>query len=196
DVGEWQADGSMKIVDRKKNIFKLAQGEYVAVENLENVYGNCSAIDMVWVYGNSFEAVLVAVVVPNQPALEAWAKGAGVEHVMSLFPMPLNVTRRVSGRRPTARRQLRPPTSLFPCSCCPLPSCFFPSPSSSTSPPTSPPSSSLSPSSTPCFPLPALATGCGGFRSRRGDWWGETKGRVGRKNKENGGGGSREMGRK
>ncbi|CAI7781178.1 unnamed protein product [Closterium sp. NIES-54] len=79
DVGEWQADGSMKIVDRKKNIFKLAQGEYVAVENLENVYGNCSAIDMVWVYGNSFEAVLVAVVVPNQPALEAWAKGAGVE---------------------------------------------------------------------------------------------------------------------
>ncbi|GJP53476.1 hypothetical protein CLOM_g12640 [Closterium sp. NIES-68] len=79
DVGEWQPDGSMKIIDRKKNIFKLAQGEYVAVENLENVYGNCSAIDMVWVYGNSFEAVLVAVVVPNQPALEAWAKGAGVE---------------------------------------------------------------------------------------------------------------------
>ncbi|CAI5484905.1 unnamed protein product [Closterium sp. Yama58-4] len=79
DVGEWQPDGSMKIVDRKKNIFKLAQGEYVAVENLENVYGNCSAIDMVWVYGNSFESVLVAVVVPNEAALLAWAKGAGVE---------------------------------------------------------------------------------------------------------------------
>ncbi|CAI5473549.1 unnamed protein product, partial [Closterium sp. Yama58-4] len=79
DIGEWQADGSMKIIDRKKNIFKLAQGEYVAVENLENVFGNCSAIDMVWVYGNSFEAVLVAVVVPNKPTLLEWAKGAGVE---------------------------------------------------------------------------------------------------------------------
>ncbi|CAI7802566.1 unnamed protein product [Closterium sp. NIES-54] len=79
DIGEWQADGSMKIIDRKKNIFKLAQGEYVAVENLENVFGNCTALDMVWVYGNSFEAVLVAVVVPNKPTLLEWAKGAGVE---------------------------------------------------------------------------------------------------------------------
>eukprot|EP00475_Leptophrys_vorax_P031730 TRINITY_DN4823_c0_g1_i1.p1 TRINITY_DN4823_c0_g1~~TRINITY_DN4823_c0_g1_i1.p1 ORF type:complete len:657 (+),score=64.76 TRINITY_DN4823_c0_g1_i1:125-1972(+) len=78
DIGAWQADGSMKIVDRKKNIFKLAQGEYVAVENLENVYGNCVAVDMVWVYGNSFESVLVAVAVPNKGALVEWAKGAGV----------------------------------------------------------------------------------------------------------------------
>eukprot|EP00897_Mesotaenium_endlicherianum_P001315 jgi/Mesen1/1210/ME000128S00185 len=78
DVGEWQADGAMKIIDRKKNIFKLAQGEYVAVENLENVYGLCAAVDQAWVYGNSFESVLVAVVVPNEPALLDWAKQNGV----------------------------------------------------------------------------------------------------------------------
>lgn len=47
DVGEWQPDGSMKIIDRKKNIFKLSQGEYVAVENLENIFGLCSAVDSV-----------------------------------------------------------------------------------------------------------------------------------------------------
>ncbi|CAK9222646.1 unnamed protein product [Sphagnum troendelagicum] len=79
DVGEWQADGAMKIIDRKKNIFKLSQGEYVAVENLESIYGQCSAVDQIWVYGNSFEATLVAVAVPNQPALEKWAQTNGVE---------------------------------------------------------------------------------------------------------------------
>ncbi|KAJ4954866.1 hypothetical protein NE237_011649 [Protea cynaroides] len=74
DIGEWQPDGAMKIIDRKKNIFKLSQGEYVAVENLENIFGLSSAVDAIWVYGNSFESFLVAVVNPNQHALERWAE--------------------------------------------------------------------------------------------------------------------------
>ncbi|GAB4857552.1 Long chain acyl-CoA synthetase 4 [Ancistrocladus abbreviatus] len=78
DVGEWQPDGSLKIIDRKKNIFKLSQGEYVAVENLENIYGLVSALDSIWVYGNSFQSFLVAVVNPNQQALERWAEQHGV----------------------------------------------------------------------------------------------------------------------
>ncbi|KAH9309699.1 hypothetical protein KI387_037610, partial [Taxus chinensis] len=77
DVGEWQPDGALKIIDRKKNIFKLSQGEYIAVENLENVYGLCSAIDAVWIYGNSFESFLVAIVTPNQQALQNWATANG-----------------------------------------------------------------------------------------------------------------------
>ncbi len=32
----------------------------------------------VWVYGNSFESCLIAVVVPNKDVLTAWAKEAGV----------------------------------------------------------------------------------------------------------------------
>ncbi|XVE94101.1 hypothetical protein REPUB_Repub01dG0252000 [Reevesia pubescens] len=73
DIGELQSDGSMKIVDRKKNIFKLSQGEYVAVENIENTYSRCPLIASIWVYGNSFESFLVAVVVPERNALEDWA---------------------------------------------------------------------------------------------------------------------------
>ncbi|KAJ6393544.1 hypothetical protein OIU77_022894 [Salix suchowensis] len=78
DIGEWQPDGSMKIIDRKKNIFKLSQGEYVAVENLENIYSLVSDIDSIWVYGSSFESYLVAVANPNQQALEHWAQEHGI----------------------------------------------------------------------------------------------------------------------
>lgn len=78
DVGEWQEDGAMKIIDRKKNIFKLSQGEYVAVENLESIYGQCELVDQIWVYGNSLESTLVAVCVPNQPKVEEWAKNNGL----------------------------------------------------------------------------------------------------------------------
>ncbi|KAF6140856.1 hypothetical protein GIB67_042269 [Kingdonia uniflora] len=78
DIGEWQPNGAMKIIDRKKNIFKLSQGEYVAVENLENIYGLVSVIDSIWIYGNSFESFLIAVVTPNQAAFERWAEENGV----------------------------------------------------------------------------------------------------------------------
>lgn len=73
DIGEWQPNGAMKIIDRKKNIFKLSQGEYVAVESIENIYLQCPLTTLIWVYGNSFESFLVAVVVPDRGALEDWA---------------------------------------------------------------------------------------------------------------------------
>ncbi|KAJ3697409.1 hypothetical protein LUZ61_001114 [Rhynchospora tenuis] len=73
DIGEWQPDGTMKIIDRKKNIFKLSQGEYVAVEVLESTYTQCPLVTAIWVYGNSFESFLVGVVVPERKALENWA---------------------------------------------------------------------------------------------------------------------------
>ncbi|KAL4013351.1 hypothetical protein IC575_025517 [Cucumis melo] len=78
DIGEWQPDGSMKIIDRKKNIFKLSQGEYVAVENIENIFLQCPLITSIWVYGNSFESFLVGVAVPDQKALEDWAQNHNV----------------------------------------------------------------------------------------------------------------------
>ncbi|WIA35224.1 hypothetical protein OEZ86_003686 [Tetradesmus obliquus] len=77
DIGTITKEGGLKIVDRKKNIFKLSQGEYIAVEKLEAIYKKSPSVEQVWVYGNSFKSVLVAVVVPKDDAIKAWAAANG-----------------------------------------------------------------------------------------------------------------------
>ncbi|KAK7337547.1 hypothetical protein VNO77_18128 [Canavalia gladiata] len=77
DIGEVQPNGVVKIIDRKKNLIKLSQGEYIAVEHLENVYGITPIVEDVWVYGNSFKSALVAVIVPKEEITKKWAYSNG-----------------------------------------------------------------------------------------------------------------------
>lgn len=78
DIGRWNENGTLSIIDRKKNIFKLAQGEYVAVEYLEGVYKRSQFVSQIWVYGNSYKRFLVAIVVPDPEYLGLWAKQNGM----------------------------------------------------------------------------------------------------------------------
>jgi long-chain acyl-CoA synthetase len=73
DVGCWLPDGSLKIVDRKKNIFKLSQGEYVAAEKIENVYCKSDWVASMFVYGDSLQSCLVGIIVPDEVVLKRWA---------------------------------------------------------------------------------------------------------------------------
>ncbi|XVF32926.1 hypothetical protein REPUB_Repub17cG0125100 [Reevesia pubescens] len=73
DIGQMLPNGVVKIIDRKKNLIKLSQGEYVALEYLENVYGVTLIVDDIWVYGNSFKSMLVAVVVLHEENAKKWA---------------------------------------------------------------------------------------------------------------------------
>lgn len=77
DIGQWNKDGSLQVIDRKKNLFKLSQGEYVSPETLEQEYAKCKLVGQVWVYGNSLESTLLAVVVPDLPAAKEWASANG-----------------------------------------------------------------------------------------------------------------------
>uniref|UniRef100_A0A3Q2P0K1 Long-chain-fatty-acid--CoA ligase n=1 Tax=Fundulus heteroclitus TaxID=8078 RepID=A0A3Q2P0K1_FUNHE len=74
DIGKWVPNGTLKIVDRKKHIFKLAQGEYIAPEKIENLYIRSEAVVQVFVHGDSLQACLVAVVVPDPDFLCGWTK--------------------------------------------------------------------------------------------------------------------------
>ena len=65
---------AIKIVDRKKNFFKLAQGEYVAAEKLEIIYGGSPFIAQIFVHGDSLESYLVAMIVPEKDYVMNWSK--------------------------------------------------------------------------------------------------------------------------
>ncbi len=56
-------------VDRRNNVLKLAQGEFVAVSNLEAIYAGAALVRQIFVYGNSERSSLLAVVVPTDEAL-------------------------------------------------------------------------------------------------------------------------------
>jgi fatty acid CoA ligase FadD9 len=65
----------MAYVDRKNNVQKLSQGEFVAIARLEALYTQNPAIRQIYVYGSSARAFLLAVVVPADELLADVAKG-------------------------------------------------------------------------------------------------------------------------
>jgi fatty acid CoA ligase FadD9 len=56
-------------VDRRNNVLKLAQGEFVTVAKLEAVFGNSPLVQQIYIYGNSAHPYLLGVVVPTEEAL-------------------------------------------------------------------------------------------------------------------------------
>uniref|UniRef100_A0A671VEP3 Arachidonate--CoA ligase n=1 Tax=Sparus aurata TaxID=8175 RepID=A0A671VEP3_SPAAU len=78
DVGQWLPNGTLRIIDRKKHIFKLSQGEYIAPEKIENVYMRCVPVLQVFVHGDSLQSFLIGIVVPDPEVFVDWAKDRGI----------------------------------------------------------------------------------------------------------------------
>jgi len=83
DIGQFMSDGSLRIVDRVKNLVKLKSGEYIATENMEMVYGNSAFVDAVaggiCCYGDGDMDRPVALLQLNEPVAMAWAKNNGIK---------------------------------------------------------------------------------------------------------------------
>ncbi|KAJ3271497.1 long-chain fatty acid-CoA ligase [Borealophlyctis nickersoniae] len=87
DIGEYHPDGSIQIIDRKKNLIKLSNGEYIALEKLEACYKTSKFVQNVCVYGDSLESFAVALVVPIEKELADLAKEKGLFQGRSHFDL-------------------------------------------------------------------------------------------------------------
>ena len=54
-------------IDRRNNVLKLSQGEFVTVSKLEAVFNTAPLVHQIYIYGNSARPYLLAVVVPTDP---------------------------------------------------------------------------------------------------------------------------------
>lgn len=93
DVGTWDKNGHLKIIDRVKNLIKVSSGEYVALEKLESVYRTCNIVSNICVYASGEYAKPVAVVL-LLPAALGKLNEQGVDGVSSLDELVRVLVRR------------------------------------------------------------------------------------------------------
>jgi fatty acid CoA ligase FadD9 len=82
-------------LDRRNNVLKLSQGEFVTVSKLEAVFGDSPLIRQIYVYGNSARSYLLAVVVPTEDTLAR--SGGDVESLKPLIGDSLQELARSAG---------------------------------------------------------------------------------------------------
>ncbi|KAL2120416.1 hypothetical protein VTJ04DRAFT_4443 [Mycothermus thermophilus] len=78
DIGEWDKNGHLKLIDRKKNLVKTLNGEYIALEKLESIYRSAPFVGNICVYADVSQAKPIAIIVPLEPALKKLASSIGV----------------------------------------------------------------------------------------------------------------------
>ena len=64
---------NIRVIDRKKNFFKLSSGQFVSPQFLESIYIQSLFVEQIYIYGDGFEDCVKAVLVPNKQYLQAFA---------------------------------------------------------------------------------------------------------------------------
>lgn len=85
DIGTWLPNGTLKIIDRKKHIFKLSQGEYIAPEKVENVYSKSQYVAQVFVYGEGLKSCVIGVIVPDVENVKYYAAEHNIPGTLSVL---------------------------------------------------------------------------------------------------------------
>ncbi|KAH9911324.1 long-chain-fatty-acid-CoA-ligase [Epithele typhae] len=81
DVGQWNADGTLSLVDRIKNLVKLQGGEYIALERLESIYKSCNVVSNICVHANPAAKQPMAIIIPHAENLRHALEAANLKGV-------------------------------------------------------------------------------------------------------------------
>ena len=78
DIVELRTDqcsqANIRVIDRKKNFFKLSQGQFVSPEFLQNIYIQSPFVEQIYIHGDLLADSVSAVIVPNQEYAQAYAR--------------------------------------------------------------------------------------------------------------------------
>uniref|UniRef100_A0A0N5CC14 long-chain-fatty-acid--CoA ligase n=1 Tax=Strongyloides papillosus TaxID=174720 RepID=A0A0N5CC14_STREA len=78
DIGEVRDDGSIKIIDRKKDLVKTSHGEYISLGKVESNLITHFLVDNICVVVDPEKSYVVALIVPNQKHLTKLAEDLGI----------------------------------------------------------------------------------------------------------------------
>lgn len=78
DIGQITETGCLQIIDRKKDLWKGPNGEYVALTKVEAALKLCEYVDMPMVYGKTGGEFPIALVCPQKPKIIELGKELGV----------------------------------------------------------------------------------------------------------------------
>ncbi|MCX5730297.1 MAG: long-chain fatty acid--CoA ligase [Deltaproteobacteria bacterium] len=87
DIGELDADGYLKITDRKKDLIKTSGGKYIAPQNLENELKGDPLISQAVVHGDNRKFVTVLITLSEENARK-WATEQGIAEDEPLHANP------------------------------------------------------------------------------------------------------------
>ncbi|KAG2359860.1 hypothetical protein BDR07DRAFT_1336302 [Suillus spraguei] len=87
DIGQWNADGTLSLIDRIKNLIKLQSGEYIALEQLESTYKSCHLVANICVYANAEAKQPIAIIIPHE---------ANLRHALEAKSIPVDASTHLS----------------------------------------------------------------------------------------------------
>jgi len=69
DIGQFDSDGCLRIVDRKKDLVKLQAGEYVSYGRTESILKTAQIVENICAYADPTRDFIIAIVIPDRKAL-------------------------------------------------------------------------------------------------------------------------------